>query len=100
MLKRKKDSYSIEFSDGHLSLSGALNFFTVPVLWKELLKIFKKNTVKQIDLSKITQSDSSALSLLLVIRRLNKKVNFTNLPQSLLSMSKVNGVLELLSYAQ
>lgn len=99
-MHKPKAKYSIGFNDGHLSLQGAFTFSTVPVAWKELSPMLKKNSVTHLNLTEVTDSDSSLLALLLVIRRLNKKLRLAHLPESLASMSKVNGVLELLTHEQ
>lgn len=47
------------------------------------------------DLSAAGQVDSSALSLLLSIRRRSAQVSFTHLPDSLISLAQLYGVTEL-----
>ena len=55
----------------------------------------------QINLSKVTDVDTAALSLLMEWQRrvqaLGKRVNFTHLPESLMSLAKLYGVADYIS---
>jgi len=85
---------------GAVDLHGEFNFDTVSPLYAQLAPSVKLGQVKQINLSKVTTSNSAGLGLLLSLLKLAKQqghaLTFLALPQSLLAIAKVTGVAHLL----
>lgn len=82
-------------------IAGTIDFATVPELMlkaTDICKSLKKSSYSEldIDLSKVTESNSAALALILEIakdaRANNITLRFQNLPESLLSISKAYGI--------
>ena len=83
------------------SVNGVLLFNTVPA-WLRLGREYIQQTDQpHIDLAQVEQSDSSAVALLLAWLRYakstGKSIQFHNVPQQLLAVAKVCGVLLFIS---
>ncbi|MBE9564580.1 MAG: STAS domain-containing protein [Proteobacteria bacterium] len=91
----------IQQDQQNYSIAGMVDFTTVPGLMvkaMDICKSLKKSSSSEldIDLSKVTESNSAALALILEIakdaRANNITLRFQNLPESLLSISKAYGI--------
>lgn len=84
------------------NIEGELTFNTAKLLLNKSKKLFstKTNSI-EVDLSKITRSDSSALALLTEWQRLaaqhKKTIVFKNLPSQLLNMAKLSKLDNILN---
>ncbi len=91
-----KATATIVDEQSRLIVSGELNFETIVVLWKQSLSLLAKHPRIDIDLSKVTVSNSAGLALLLEWlkygKRENKVVIFTAIPAQLRSIASVAGV--------
>lgn len=76
-------------------ISGDLNFSTVVDLWAQLDKIVWTSTM-HFDLSKVTQTNSAGLALLMGLLRIAQsketKITFLNVPDSLFQLAELSGV--------
>lgn len=86
-----------------LNLTGDLSFDTLPAVLAQSAEFTSRTDLPDrltIDFSGISAVDSSAVALLLEWRResqrLGKKLEFVNLPQNLLSLATLYGVVELI----
>lgn len=99
-----KNANIITTSDKLWKITGALSFNTVKNLLNRSKKLFLAKTKEiEIDLSAITSSDSSGLTLLIEWQRLAKKhqktIRFKNLPKQLINMAhlaKLDGILDII----
>jgi len=84
-----------------LTVSGVLNFETVVTLWKQSLLLLAKYPHVDIDLSKVTASNSAGLALLVEWlkygKQENKAITFSGMPPQLQSIAKVAGIDLILS---
>lgn len=82
------------------TVRGPLTMSHVTAALAESVPLFKAPRVL-VDLSGVTEVDSSAVSLLLEWRRsaakANRNIEFTNLPASLRSLAELYGVLEFIA---
>jgi phospholipid transport system transporter-binding protein len=90
----------IECKDGRCTLAGAVNLETALALREQGLRLFTTaDTV--LDLSAVTEVDSTALSLLFEWRRAalaaNRRIRYINLPENLSSLATLYGVTELVA---
>ncbi len=89
----------INFADGRLHVSGALNMDTVPALYAQGLPYLNQDGLV-LDFAQVETADSSAVSLLLgwmrVVKQNKREVQVVNLPSSMLSLAGLYGVAELL----
>lgn len=90
----------IECQDGRCRLTGAVNLGNVLALREQGLGLFTSaQTV--VDLSGVTEVDSTALSLLFEWRRAalaaNRSIRYVNLPENLSSLARLYGVTELVA---
>lgn len=87
-------------ADGRLTLSGELDFTSVTRLNGEALKLLGSAQAVRIDLQGIVRSDSAGLALLIewmrVARRLDKPIQFLNIPAQMLAIARVSGLDEVL----
>ncbi len=86
-----------------LQVSGSVTIATVRALFNEGLRLqgdYKVGSEMLVDLARLEKVDSSAVSLMLIWLReaQRNKINlrFTNVPDNLLSLTKLYGVAELL----
>ncbi|MGE0559325.1 MAG: lipid asymmetry maintenance protein MlaB [Burkholderiales bacterium] len=88
----------IECSEGRCLLKGAVNLETALFLRGEGLRLFTAPEVT-LDLSGVTEVDSSAVSLLFEWRRAalaaKRNIRYVNLPENLISLARLYGVTEL-----
>ena len=84
---------------GRCALQGPITMQNVTAVLEESARLFAGEHVL-VDLSGVTEVDSSAVSLLLEWRRAaaraNRRIEFTNLPGNLKSLAELYGVSELL----
>ena len=84
---------------GRCALQGPITMQNVTAVLEESARVFSGEHVV-VDLSGVTEVDSSAVSLLLEWRReaarANRRVEFANLPGSLKTLAELYGVSELL----
>lgn len=70
---------------------GAMTFDSVTDLWRQSVEIFSSESVVQIDLAKVTHTDSAGLALLVEwLREASRRgggVEFLNLPAQMLSLA-------------
>ena len=90
-------------ADEVLNLTGALSFETLPAVLAQSAAFTSRHDLPDrltIDFSGINAVDSSAVALLLEWRReaqrLGKVLEFANLPQNLLALASLYGVVELI----
>lgn len=90
----------IECLDGRCRLTGAVNLENVVALREQGLSLFKAAET-ELDLSGVTEVDSTALSLLFEWRRAalaaNRRIRYVNLPENLSSLARLYGVTELVA---
>jgi phospholipid transport system transporter-binding protein len=90
---------SIEFSDGCLRARGPLTLTTIEPLLEDASRRFDGPEVR-VDLSAVTEADSSAVGLLLAWVRDaavgGRRVRFENLPSNLKSLIKLYDVGEFI----
>ena len=89
----------IACNDGHCTLQGPININNVMALLTQGSGLFTAPQVT-VDLSAVTEVDSSAVSLLLEWRREAQRggraIRYVNLPGNLQSLAKLYGVTDLL----
>jgi phospholipid transport system transporter-binding protein len=87
---------SIINQNGRLIISGDLDFFTVPIIWKQSLPLLSASRELNFDLEKISFSNSAGLALLVewvkYAKASNKKIYFHHIPSQLNSIIKATGV--------
>jgi phospholipid transport system transporter-binding protein len=87
---------------GELSVEGSITIDNVISVVAKGIALFDGEDVR-IDLGRVTEADSAAVSLMLEWRReaarRNRRVRFVNLPQNLQSLVQLYGVSELMSGA-
>lgn len=88
----------IECTDGRCRLTGAVTLESALALREDGLRQFTAPEVT-LDLSGVTEVDSTALSLLFEWRRAalaaNRRIRYINLPENLSSLARLYGVTEL-----
>jgi len=90
----------IEANGDRLAIRSAMTFAQAVELREAVIAALNRDGIT-IDLGTVTESDSTAISLLLEWQRTAKargwKVGYVNLPANLRSLAEVYGVLELLA---
>lgn len=90
----------IECDGGRCTLKGAVNLENAVALREEGLRLFTEQETT-LDLSGVTEVDSTAVSLLFEWRRAalaaNRRIRYVNLPDNLTSLAKLYGVTEIVS---
>ena len=83
-------------SDTSFVVSGVLDFETVPELMLKVEKSLEKQPIANISFLNIGSCNSAGLALILEIMRLmqGKKIQFTNIPEQIVSMADAYGVSE------
>ncbi len=88
----------IECKEGRCTLKGAVNLENALALREDGLRLFTHTEVT-LDLSGVTEVDSSAVSLLFEWRRAalaaKRSIRYVNLPDNLKSLAQLYGVTEL-----
>ena len=91
---------NIELRNGELVVSGILDFVTVITLWNQSLPLFRNERNIQINLEKVTESNGAALALLIEWKRFaalhQKSITYQNVPETLLSIAKISGIVDFL----
>ncbi|HZL96893.1 MAG TPA: STAS domain-containing protein [Vicinamibacterales bacterium] len=89
----------IECREGRCTVRGPINVSNVVALLAEGKDRFTAPAVS-VDLAGVTEVDSTAVSLLLELRREagrhGRRIDYLNLPGNLVSLAKLYGVTELL----
>lgn len=84
-----------------LSVTGDLDFGDVMSVYTQSLPLLATRQTWQIDLSGVRHSNSAGLSLLLAwlhyAKSHHKTIRFTHIPEKLLNVAKVAGILEILA---
>jgi phospholipid transport system transporter-binding protein len=84
-----------ERGEGRCTLSGSLTLETTPWLWRELQSGGLLTSATEVDLSGVTESDSTGLALLITWRACRKRsggdVDFTQMPQRLQLLAALTG---------
>jgi len=82
--------------NGHLIVSGDLNFLTVPLLWEQSLPLLSAYLELNFDLEKVTSSNSAGIALLIewikYAENSHKKINFYHISPQLSSIMNALGV--------
>ena len=85
---------------GELSVEGSITIDNVVSMVANGIALFDRDDVI-IDLGRVTEADSAAVSLMLEWRReaarRNRQIRFLNMPQNLQSLVQLYGVAELMS---
>lgn len=88
--------------DGKLSVEGSINFNNVATVVERGIALFNHDNLV-IDLARVTEVDSSAVSMLLEWQReagrRNHRMGFANMPQNLRGLAQLYGVSELILQA-
>lgn len=83
-------------ADSNISVSGVLDFDTVPALMKEAEILLKNQPEISVDLADVTDSNSAGLALLLEMIRVtklqNRTINFKNLPEQICIVANAYGI--------
>jgi len=84
-------------------IQGRITLENAPAVLAEGVKLFDRDGLV-VDLSKLEEVDSTAISLLLewlrVAQRSKRTLRFTNLPDNLKSLATLYGVLDLIQLAE
>ncbi len=94
------DTEVIRFDGNQLSVRGSVTINNVVALVEQGIALFDRNELV-IDLTQVTEVDSSAICMLLEWQReagrSNRRICFTNMPHNLNSLAQLYGVAELIS---
>ena len=86
---------------GRWLLEGDLSFSSVPAVLKSSAKDFSHGQDIQVDLKGVTRADSAGLALLVEWLRQSERndraITFTNVPQQLLAIARLCGLVGILS---
>lgn len=92
----------VSSEDGTLSVEGSVTFNNVVAVVERGIALFNHDDVV-IDLTRVTEVDSSAVSMLLEWQReagrRNRRMCFANMPQNLQGLAQLYGVSELILQA-
>jgi phospholipid transport system transporter-binding protein len=84
----------------HSSVSGALHFSTVSALLQPGAAAIKDGRAAVIDLSKVSQSDSSGLALLIewlsIAKEARRTLRYENIPEQIKELARLSDVEGLL----
>lgn len=90
----------IELGEGRYSLSGTLDFESVPDLLEQSERWFDGNESLTIDLSGVDSANSAGMAVLIewksVASRKNRPINFQNIPTTIEHLAEVCKVSDLL----
>lgn len=86
-------------SDKEVALTGDLDFFSVPALWKQLMPILKKGQQLTLDLKPVGHINSAGLAMLIEAidetRKAGGKLRILNPPAPLVDIAQMCNVVEL-----
>lgn len=92
---------SITLQKNCIVVAGDLNFFTVMSLLQESRLLFSKVSAIRLDFSQVAVSNSAGLALILewikMAKTQKKSIVLINLPEQLISIAKVCGIVQLVS---
>lgn len=106
MKKREKTSQaSVTLVDNRcFQLQGKLDFTTVPLLVRTMMKDIRGATLEkqfELDLSQVIYGDSASVAMLLEVNRMGllvkRKMQIRDMPQQMEIIARVHGVDELLN---
>lgn len=90
--------------DGHYRLRGELNYESVPVVWRVGLETFSTDQEVEVDLKRISRSNSAGLALLIEWQREMKKagktITYTNMPAQMLAIARASSLDQILPLAR
>lgn len=90
----------IQIENGHLLVSGDLDFRNVVLLWNNSLPLLANCSEFKFDLSNVSVSKSAGLSLLIewikLAHREKKSISFKNIPSKLMSIAALCNVDHIL----
>lgn len=93
---------SFQFEKDQYALSGLLNTFTVPGIWKLSQNILEKDSALLLtfNLERVTQSDSSGVALLIswtrMLKQRDQKIRFVALPAQMRAIIRLSELEEIL----
>ena len=91
-------------SEGHWSLSGTLDFATVPGLLPYVAALAQGRGTAELDLGDVTRADSAGLALLIECKRIaaraGRELRLVNLPVQLDSIARVSGLAQILDLSE
>ena len=89
-----------EDAEGKASLTGALDFSSVPVVWPELKRLIERQPRLELSLAEVTSSNSAALALLLEAMRTAAtamhELVLRDVPEDLLALADLSSLGPLL----
>ena len=87
-------------STGHYAVGGDLLMNTVMSVLNEMADSLKSESTIHIDFSKVTNSDSAAVALIIAwvskAKQENVNIQFNHLPQQIIDIAKASDLLEIL----
>ncbi len=90
--------------NGHYRLRGELDYESVPVVWRVGLDTFAADEAVEIDLERISRSNSAGLALLIEWQREMKKagktITYTNMPAQMLAIARASSLDQILPLAR
>ena len=94
----------LQKSNADFELIGVINHNTVPIIWNQRQLLNIKEEKLNIDLSKISHSDSSGVALLACLQKetLDRQqiLQFTNIPQQLQQIIQLSHLEDILNTQQ
>lgn len=102
MSKIRRSTATLEsLSDGRFRVSGVLDASTVTRVLSESEEKFRGLPRVDVDLSAVTESDSSGLALLLewlrLARKAGQKIHFDDVPEQIMALARISEVDDLLT---
>lgn len=95
---------AIQFNQGELTLTGALNQSTVESAFFQIIPLFEAQPKITVNLQQVTECDSASLAFLMALLREAKKrssqLTFIHMSKQMCDLAKVSGILPLLQNAE
>ena len=93
-------SAMIHCKDNKIVVQGSITIDNVVTMTQQGIALFKDNRLSVLDLSKITDVDSAVISMLLEwlreARKIDLRLQFANITDSLASLIQLYGIAELI----
>jgi phospholipid transport system transporter-binding protein len=90
--------------DGHYRLRGELDYESVPVVWRVGLDTFAADEAIEIDLERVSRSNSAGLALLIEwqreVKKAGKTITYTNMPAQMLAIARASSLDQILPLAR
>lgn len=90
--------------EGHYRLRGELDYESVPVVWRVGLETFAGDEAVEIDLQRISRSNSAGLALLIEwqreVKKAGKTITYTNMPAQMLAIARASSLDQILPLAR